>query len=415
MKGEWSGKTIGGYRLAEEIGRGRASVVYRAYQLQLERWVAIKILQPEGAVDDTETRSKKFLHRFRREVQAIAALRHPNISTIFDYGEEAGLAYIVMEYVPSGSLKKYMTGEPVASSEALDIIIAVGDALAYAHAQNITHRNVKPGNILLPRPDWPLLTDFGLTVIGVGDRMTRSGQTAYLSPEQVMAKQVDHRTDIYSLGVVLYELVTGQMPFQVKSSSDSVPSITQRMYDNPQPPRHFNPDLSPSLEDVILQALERNPNARYASMENFVTDLRQVKAHIKPKKDLLEDGSPISTMITTRMVGAKEEVTGPQLFIATSGIALPIPPGDEIVIGRRVPTQTEPPDLDLDPYGGVSAGMSRYHARLLRQPDGWYIEDMQSTNGTYVNEVRLLPHRPMRVRSGDLIRFGQLTVVFNEA
>jgi serine/threonine protein kinase len=319
-----------------------------------------------------------------------------------------------MEYVPSGSLRKYMTGEPVPDLEALDIIIPVGDALAYAHTQNIIHRNVKPGNILLPRPDWPLLTDFGLAVLDIEDRPTGSEQSAYLSPEQVMAKSVDHRSDIYSLGVVLYELVTGHMPFQVKSSSDSAPSITQRMYDNPQPPRHFNADLSSSLEDVILRTLERNPNARYASMESLVTDLRQVKAHIKSGSELLEDGSPISTMITTRMVGAQETVTGPQLFIATSGIALPIPSGDEVVIGRRVPTQTEPPDLDLDPYGGVSAGMSRYHARLLCQSDGWYIEDMQSTNGTYVNEVRLLPHRPMRVRSGDLIRFGQLTVVFNE-
>jgi serine/threonine protein kinase len=409
MKGEWSGKTIGGYRLAEEIGRGCASVVYRAYQLQLERWVAIKILQA-----NIETRSKKFRRLFRREAQAIAALRHPNISTIYDYGEEAGLAYIVMEYVPSGSLKKYITAEPVPSSEALDIIIPVGSALAYAHTQNIVHRNVKPANILLPRPDWPLLTDFGLAGIDIMDRTTRSDQMAYLSPEQVMSKPVDHRADIYSLGVVLFELVTGHMPFQVKSSSDSAPSITQRMYDNPQSPRHFNPDLSLSLEDVIMRALERNPDARYGSMEDFVMDLRQVRAHIKPGKDLLEDDSTISTMITTRMVGAKEEVAGPQLFIATSGIALPIPSGEEVVIGRRVPTQAEPPDLDLDPYGGMSAGMSRYHARLLRQSDGWYIEDMQSTNGTYVNEVRLLPHRPMRVRSGDLIRFGQLTVVFNE-
>ncbi|MBN1487024.1 MAG: protein kinase [Anaerolineae bacterium] len=411
MTNEWKGRVVGGYQLAEEIGHGSAAVVYRAYQPQLERWVAVKILEV------STSGGQNFLQRFRREARAIAALRHPNISTIYDYGEDQGIAYIVMEYVPGGPLlTPTKGGELMLYKEALGIVIPVAEALSYAHSQGIIHRDVKPANILMARPDWPLLSDFGLAkVIGSQKKLTQPGSilgtAVYLSPEQVAGKEVDYRTDIYSLAILLYEMVTGRFPFKGNSAAET---MLLRMYEQPTPPRQVNPNIPSSLEVVMLRALERDPDARYATMDIFISDLKRAGQGTSNK---LTPPAVTETvqMITTRLGGGGQAISGPQLFIATSGIALPIPMGDEVVIGRRDPMLPKSPDLDLEPYGGGSAGVSRYHARLLHRPEGWFLEDLQSTNGTYVNEVRLVQQRPVRLRSGDMVRFAQLTLIFNEA
>lgn len=405
-----SGQTLAGYQLHEEIGRGGAAIVYRAFQPQLERWVAVKVLDIESAG------GKQFLSRFRREARAIAALRHPNILNIYDYGEDQGRAYIVMEYVQGGSLTQRL-GQPLPCVEALELLIPVADALAYSHTQGIVHRDIKPGNILLVRPDWPLLADFGLVkVLGSHQKLTQPGSilgtALYLSPEQVAGEEVNVQTDVYSLGVVLYELLTGKLPFQAATPPES---MMLRLYEPPLPPRRLNPEIPAALETVLLRALERDLTARYPTMESLVNDLRRVLERSKRVSEPAAPQMPRTVqMITTRLGAAPTSVRGPQLFIATSGIALSIPYLDEVLIGRKDPLMPHPPELDLEPYGGGSAGVSRQHARFLHRPDGWFLEDLQSTNGTYVNEVRLLPQRPVRVRSGDLIRFAQLTLVFEE-
>jgi serine/threonine protein kinase len=404
-----SGRTIGGYQLNDVIGQGGVATVYRAFQPQLERWVAVKVLKIE------ESGGTQFLRRFRREARAIAALRHPNILNIHDYGEDQGYAYIVMEYVEGGPLTQRLAGQPIDCVESLTLIVPVGDALAYAHSKSIVHRDVKPANILLVRPDWPLLVDFGLVkVVGSPQKITQPGSilgTAdYLSPEQVEGQEVDHRTDVYSLGIVLYEMVTGQLPFQANSPAES---MMLRLHEPPIPPSRLHPDLPEVLENVLLRALERSLDARYPTMDVFVSDLKQVLAHCKSGAAQSQRHAATVRMSTTKL-SAQDAVKGPQLFIATSGVALSIPYLDEVLIGRCDPLQNRPPDLDLEPYGGGSAGVSRHHARFLHRPEGWFLEDLQSTNGTYVNEVRLLPHRPVRLHSGDLIRFAQLTLVFEE-
>ncbi len=404
-----SGQKIGRYQLAEAIGQGGAAVVYRAFQPQLERWVAVKVL------DIQESGGRQFLRRFRREAQAIAALRHPNILNIHDYGEDQGYAFIVMEYVEGGSLKQRMGGSPPAGcEEALTLIVPVGEALAYAHSKGIVHRDVKPGNILLARSDWPLLADFGLVkVVDAPQKLTQPGSVlgtaSYQSPEQIAGEDADHRTDIYSLGIVLYELLTGRLPFESASPAES---MMLRMYEPPVPPCTFNPGISAALQTVILRALERDLAVRYATMDAFINDLKRVAEQAKRAATQAEP--PITARMVTMRLDAQEVVTGPRLFIATSGVALSIPVHDEVLVGRMDPMLPQPPDVDLQPYGGGSAGVSRHHARFLRRTEGWYLEDLQSTNGTYVNEVRLLPHRPVRLHSGDLVRFGQLTLVFEE-
>lgn len=414
-----SGRTIGGYQLTEKIGRGGAAVVYRAFQTQLERWVAVKVLHIEDAG------GQQFLRRFRREAHAIASLRHPNILNIYDYGEDQGYAFIVMEYVEGGSLQARLDDTPLDGAEALALIIPVGEALAYAHSKGIIHRDVKPGNILLARPDWPLLADFGLVkVVDVPQKQKSTSQhlmasqkltlpgsilgtLAYLAPEQAAGEEADARADIYSLGVVLYELLTGRLPFPALSGA----SMRLSQPDSPVPLRTYSPGLPASLETVLMRALDRDLMVRYPRMDLFVNDLKQVAQSLKMAAQAVH---PVTARMETMRLDAQEAVTGPRLFIATSGVALSIPLLDEVVVGRADPMLPQPPDVDLQPYGGGSAGVSRHHARFLRRPEGWFLQDLQSTNGTYLNEVRLLPHRPVRLNSGDLVRFGQLTLIFEE-
>lgn len=414
-----SGETIAGYVLEQVVGRGGAAVVYRAYQAQLERWVAIKVLDVDVAGGQT------FLNRFRSEARAVAALHHPNILHIHDYGEDQGIAYIVMEYVEGGSLTERLAACPMDCKTAVDLVIPLGDALAYAHSRGLVHEDVKPSNVLMASATWPLLVDFGLAgavgldrrgggapgAVGLGQGPSlKPNAVRYLSPEQVSAGEVDARTDIYRLGLVLYELLTAQLPF---SGSSLAETMMLRLHEPPVPPRSLVPALPEVVETVLLRALARDPEARYAQMEAFVGDLKRLREAPGAGAAASEVGEG-GGVITTRL-GAQAAVTGPRLFIATSGVALPIPAGDQVTIGRADPSRSLGPDLNLDPYGAGSAGVSRQHARLVRRAEGWYIEDLRSTNGTYLNEVRLLPRRPVRIRSGDLVRFAQMTLVFEEA
>jgi serine/threonine-protein kinase len=400
----WNGRTIGGYQLAEEIGRGGMAAVYRAYQPQLERWVAIKILQT------VEARSEEFLARFRREAKAIAALRHPNILSIYDYGEVSGIAYIVMEYVPGGSLKAQLTGEPMPWPEAAKLIIPVGRALAHAHSRDIVHRDVKPANILLSRPDWPRLADFGLVkILGRQRGITKPGMTigtpAYFSPEQAIGGDIDHRSDIYSLGIVLYEMLTGNIPFKSDSPTDM---LLRRLREPPVPPRQINSNITPHLNTVILRAMAQDREDRYPTMDIFVANLSQLLEsadHLTPGQgstNILEGSSPED---------------GPRLVVMGTGACIPLPQQGSVLIGRADPQMERQPDVDLGLHGGGQAGVSRRHARLIRRSEAknWLLEDLQSTNGTLLNDTPVPPGQPLQVRDQDVICCGQLRMVFHKA
>jgi serine/threonine protein kinase len=405
---DWAGKMIGGYQIADEIGRGGMAIVCRAYQPQLERWVAIKIMH-------TEVDKEEFLARFRREARAIAALRHPNILTVYDYGEESGIAYIVMEYVPGGSLKSNLTKQPMDWPDAATLVIPVGRALAYAHSQGVVHRDVKPANILLARPEWPLLADFGLIKLldhqrGITRPGTSLGTPTYFSPEQAVGSEVDHRSDIYGLALVLYRLVTGRLPFEAESPIDAMLS---RLRDEPTPPRQFCPQVSPRLESVIVRALSRNPDDRHPDMEALVADLSRLPGATGRAVMQSRPGAPGSTTARLDDAAAKKRV-GPHLIVMGTGARISLPKVEEVLVGRIDPHTTLSPDVDLGEHGGSMAGVSRNHARLLRFPEGWLLEDLNSTNGTFVNQVQLTPGQPVRIRTGDIIRCGQLLLTFHE-
>jgi len=403
----WSGRTIGSYQVADEIGQGGMAIVYRAYQPQLERWVAIKIMHT------TEASDKEFLARFRREARAIAALRHPNILTIYDYGEESGTAYIVMEYVSGGTLKAQLTGHPMEWPDAATLIIPVGRALAYAHSEGVVHRDIKPANILLARSDWPMLADFGLVkLVGHQRGITRPGVTigtpAYFSPEQAAGEDVDHRSDIYSLGIVLYQLLTGRLPFEADSP---IELMLRRLRESPPPPRRLNPHITPQLEAIVLRALARDAEARHSTMEALVSDLSRLPG--STERAAMSAAHAVAPSATARL-GALSPVAGPRLVVAGTGATLVLPQQGEVLIGRADPQITPRPDVDLGPHGGGQAGVSRRHARLLYSSEGWMLEDLQSTNGTFLNSVPVPPGQPVGVRTGDILRCSQVTLIFYE-
>ncbi|HET7011024.1 MAG TPA: protein kinase, partial [Anaerolineales bacterium] len=268
------GRTLGKYQIIQHLGRGGMAEVYKAFQPSLDRYVAIKVLHPFMAED------KDFLGRFRREAKNVAALRHPNIVQVFDFDVQDGLYYMVMEFLDGPTLKSglealHQRGERLPLREALRITRDVGLALAYAHGHGIVHRDVKPANVLLERSGRVILTDFGVAKILSGTQFTATGTVlgtpAYMSPEQGMGQPGDGRSDIYSLGVMLYEMATGRLPFD----ADTPLAVVMKHVHEPLPlPKAVAPDLPESVERVILKALAKDPSQRYAKVAEMVEALQ---------------------------------------------------------------------------------------------------------------------------------------------
>jgi len=260
-----TGTTLGKYRLVEKLGQGGMAQVYKAYQADLERYVAVKILHPHLTSDE------EFAARFRREAKAVAALEHPNSVRVYDFDTNHGLAFLVMEYLEGVNLKARLReldsrDERMSLPEAGRIVSALADGLDHAHRHGVIHRDVKPANVILTTDGRPVLTDFGIARMVDATLITGSsgslGTPAYMSPEQGQGEPGDARSDIYALGVILYQLCTGHLPFD----ADTPYAIILKHLTAPlPPPRSLCPDLPEPLERVILKALAKNPDARYQS------------------------------------------------------------------------------------------------------------------------------------------------------
>ena len=267
--------TLGGrYRIERELGRGGMAKVFLGTDTVLGRTVAVKVLAPQYADDDS------FVQRFRREAQAAASITHPNIVSVFDTGSDDGVHFIVMEYVEGRTLAEILAGGGrILPDRAIDIAIDVDRALEAAHARGVIHRDIKPGNIMLdPRGDVKV-TDFGIArVTTTADTVAQTaaimGTAAYLSPEQAQGLPNDGRSDIYSLGCVLYEMVTGRPPFLGDSP---VAVASKQVLEQPVPPSRLNPDITADLDAVILRTLAKNPANRYQSADEMRADLERAK------------------------------------------------------------------------------------------------------------------------------------------
>lgn len=262
---------LGRYDVVAEIGRGAMGVVYRAVDPMLERTVAIKTINM--ALDPGEI--EHYEKRFTIEARAAGGLNHPNIVIIYDIGRSGDLAYMAMEYLEGRELKELIAGNEITPDRALDIAALVADGLAYAHSHEVVHRDVKPANIMILKDGRVKITDFGIARMRTADVRTQTGvvlgSPRYLSPEQVLGKRCDARADIFSLGVILYEMVTGQAPF---NGIDVNSLMFQIVNFTPPPPASINPALPAMLDLIIAKALAKNADDRYAGIAEFAADLR---------------------------------------------------------------------------------------------------------------------------------------------
>jgi serine/threonine protein kinase len=264
-----SGQMLGPYRIITQIGKGGMANVYKAYQASVDRYVAIKVLPSQLA------ESQEFATRFHQEARIIAKLEHPHILPVFDYGESDGVAYFVMRYLEAGTLRDKMeAGRPLPIKDIDRIFTQLADALSYAHSFGIIHRDLKPANALIDSHGNIFLTDFGIAKLleSASPRLTQTdaimGTPAYISPEQAQSQPVDQRADIYSLGIILYEMVTGSVPFV----ADTPLAVLFKHISDPLPlPSRVKPDIPPSIEQVILKALAKDPKDRFSTADEFVT------------------------------------------------------------------------------------------------------------------------------------------------
>ncbi len=416
------GRQLDNYRIDALLGEGGMGSVYRAYDVNLARPVALKVMHRQFANKDV------FRQRFLQEAQAAARLSdHASIVNIYDFGLEAENLYMVMEFVPGASLGAFIKrlqdqNLVVKLSESLLILAQVAEALGYAHRRGVVHRDVKPDNVLLrplDEPDRPgglpiraVVTDFGLAKLVEGGVQTQTGTfmgtLPYMSPEQCMGRDLDGRSDIYALGVILYQLATGQLPFDIKSPTDAV---MKHMNAIPPNPTDIRPGLPASIEFVIKKAIAKAPADRFQRGEAMASALR--KAALGLTDEDVTRFAPAQSVISlaTQLIPANYVAEPSRL-----GLDMTAMPGEERLLIARSGESPESMTLEKDSYtiGRASQnslvltgeGISRNHLRLERSEAGWQIIDLGSTNGSYLDGNRLLPDVPEQWEPGQALGIG---------
>ncbi len=356
------GKTLGGYEILDRIGQGGMATVYRARQTSMNRIVALKVLPRHFMRDDT------YIQRFEREVKIVSQLEHRNIVPVHDYGQYDGQPYIAMRYMPAGSVDDLLKQGVLSPEKILSIIQQIAPALDYAHSKNVLHRDLKPSNILMDDDGGAYITDFGIARIvgseGQGYTITTQGVVgtpSYMSPEQAQGKDLDGRSDIYSLGVMLFEMATGRRPFQNDTPYGiAVMQVTAA----PPLPRSLNPNISAALEQVIIKALKKNPDDRYQTATELAQDLETAILH----PDKLHDTQPRALQINPALQQTQpafvEKKTTP-----SSGTGAPSPAPVPAVRTPPPSYASRPISQHLPPPG------FRSRVRKIRRsnPGNWWI------------------------------------------
>jgi serine/threonine protein kinase len=485
------GKSLGQFRIVDRIGAGGMATVFKAYQPNLDRYVAVKVLPAYHARDPI------FLKRFQQEARSVAKLQHANIVPIHEFGEQDGITFIVMEYVDGGTLKDRLK-RSISVAESVDFVIQAAEGLGCAHGHGIVHRDVKPANMLVRKDGHLLLSDFGIAKILEGtSNLTRAGTgigtPQYMSPEQGTGQAVDRRSDIYSLGIVLFHALTGKVPF----NADSPISITVKHLNEPLPIEKLRDAGVPlPIEQVVLKMTAKSAADRYQTTDALIEALTAavVASHLSlprwrsglqpsmplppvtPIPPAFPSSGPLSnpaagmihnapfsqplpvsqplqsqplpvsqppgisgsrpSLITVSCFRCGAANQSDRLFCTSCGYEL----SDRKAAADRVGAPNGRPILarltfqngqlagraylfhqDVTTIGRTNGNdliisgrtVSRRHARFWFDTNRWYIADMQSANGTLVNNMRIQPNQAVPLNDGDIINFGDEIVTFN--
>ncbi len=358
--------TIGKYKILENLGRGGFATVYQARDTTLDRIVALKVLHPHVAEDQV------FVHRFEQEARIAARFDHPHIVTIYEVGEEAGQHYIAMKYLPGRGLDRWLekAGGPLPLEQIISIVNQVAGALDYIHRHGSVHRDVKPANVMLNDDGHATLLDFGIVRAADGTPLTTFGDKMstpwYMSPEQAEGREIDYRSDVYALGVMAYQMCTGQPPFD-----DVSPLVVLRLHADkaPPPPRELNPDLSDPVAQVLLTTLSKKPAGRYQSTGDFSAALRQAvqdAARLAERYDKLQTTrAPIPAWVW--LGGA---LFGLAMLIILGKLAFGSAPAPTVIPPSATLTDTPAPMLSPEPPSGQPPVTASLHDTWVRPADG---------------------------------------------
>ncbi len=388
------------YKLIDERGRGSMATVYIGRDMETNRIYAVKALSREAAADT------ELSERFKREFELLSRISGPHVVAPVDFGDDKGVLFIVMDYVDGHTLKHaVLTGGPFQPRRAVDVIEQSAAGVATAAARGVTHRDIKPQNLLLTVDNTVKLTDFGLARSHESKDITVTGffvgTPFYVAPEQVEnSRRVDTRADLYSLGCVFFELLSGRVPYDgehawdvvMKHLNSPIPSITA-----------LRPDLPPTYDAFFERALAKRPDLRFQSAQEFsaATDALLSGADTGPRIGAASGPLNASSM-SAHGVAALVEVTSGQVFALTAA---------DMIIGRSDAQRKVFPDVDLLPLD-PSQAVSRRHAHFMRRDGRCYIEDLNAFNRTRVNGRLLVPHEDVELHDGDTLRLGNIDLRF---
>jgi len=374
------GMAWGRFQIIEERGRGGMAVVYKAYDTVLQRTVALKVLLPSLASN------QEFTQRFQREAITAANLRHQNVVIIYDVGSHDAFQYIVMEYLQGLTLQQELARKgALPIPRTMSILRQMATALDYAHGLDLVHRDIKPANIIIDANDHVTLTDFGLVKAAKSTTITGEGAAvgtlAYMSPEQAGGQDLDRRSDVYSLGVVVYEMLAGETPFSGTTPYQVLHSL---MYQPPPPLSRCKPEVPPRLEQVVCKALSKERRTRYGTAGEFYRAM-SIAAGLgsmgSPSRPESESRATILILVTSE---------GREYLLGEGRVTIGRETGNDIVL----PVQQ----------------VSRHHAQVYCGPSGCNVMDLRSTNGTFVNGVPIPPRVQRPIRAGDVLQIGPVTL-----
>lgn len=412
------GYKLGKYELLEYLGYGAMARVYKAHHTELERMAAIKVLHSHYASDSD------FLHQFKAEAQNLAFLRHPNIVQVYDASISGEYPNLVMEYIEGPTLKEIIESfrfrkARIPLIRCLRVIYSIGLALAYAHQRGMVHRDVKPSNVMVEKSGRVVLADFGLARLSTRKSETETGTLkgtpAYMSPEQALGQSSNPRSDIYSIGVFFYELLTGRLPYTDENPlAIAMKHVTEPLIS----PRSFVPEIPEEIEQIVLRCMIKNPNERYTSANDFLKDLTKVRLKVKTARlptaslsNLQLSSDKVASWTAPERPGGQGGIQVCMHFIDTGQI-LNLDLNREYTIGRKHKSQPIVPEIDLSPFKAYKWGISRLHATLAVRPNVLTITDIGSSNGTWHAGRRLTANLPYKLEHSDIVYLGKLKIQF---